>query len=381
MLLWPGDLTRRVAVLLRAIFLAAAMTGMVASTAPAQTDNSAIFYRLTGESTWQQGCFAPCVCPASEASPIAGTFWLMPAGSSPDVDTYAVAGVQWAVTTATQRLHITGQGQYRIRRTGVPAQQLELDLQTDGGAFEHYDSGMIAGAGQLEAMDFTVSVNGMFCFDTVIRVAAAPAVRGAVCRLGKESTWRQDCFGACACALGQPAAIAGTLLLNRQDANPPYATYAVSDVDWMVQAADGLRRITGSGTYTIGGDGVLMQRLQLDLRTNAGPVEHFDSGFVAGGAEFPSIDTTVGANDQVCLDTAIHVLVKPAGDFNLDGSVDDRDFGWFQACLTGMGRIHPDPACRTADLDDDGDVDLVDFGVFQRCITAPGAWIDPACTQ
>lgn len=365
----------------RKILVVAAIAGMTTGAAPAQTDNSATFYRLTESSTWQQGCFAPCKCAVSAPSPIMGTFWLVPLTSSTDLDVYTVADVQWMVTAGNTRLRITGQGQYRVRRAGAPGQQLELDLQTDGGWWEHFDSGMVASEVQSPAVDLTVSVYGMSCYDTAIRVAAAPAVRAAVCRLGKVATWWQDCFGACSCATGEPAAIAGTFQLYRQDDHPPYATYAVTDVDWVVATADGLRYITGSGTYQLGGEGVLTQRLQLDLRTNAGAVEHFDSGYVAGGGEFPAIDLAIGANDQVCLDTAIRVSVKPAGDFNLDGSVDQSDFAWFQACLTGPGQAYADPACPTADLDDDGDVDQMDFGALQRCITAPGAWIDPACAR
>jgi hypothetical protein len=368
-------------VILRAIFLTAAMTAMMAGTASAQTDNSSTFYRLSAQSTWQQGCFAPCVCPASASSPIAGTFWLSPAAFSAEFDTYLISGVQWVVTAGNQQLRISGQGRYFVRRTGEPAQQLQLDLQTEGGEFVRYDSGLVAGAAQLPAFDLTVAVNGLFCFDTAIRVVAQPAVRAALGRLGKDATWRQDCFGACTCAQGEPAAITGTFLLYQQESNPPYASYAVTDVDWVVQTAGGLRRITGSGTYQIGGEDVLTQRLRLDLRTNAGPVEHFDSGYVAGGSEFPALDITVGANDQVCVDTAVRVTAKPAGDFNLDGAVDRNDLAWFQACVTGMGFVHPDPACRTADLDDDGDVDQMDFAALQRCGTVPGAWIDPACAR
>jgi hypothetical protein len=372
---------RRAAVMLRAIFLTAAIIGVLAGSASAQTDNAYTFYRLTPQSTWQQGCFAPCVCAATESSPIAGTFWLLPATSNGEYDVYLLGDVRWVVTTSSQQLHLNGQGQYFVRRTGEPTQQLLLDLQTDGGEFVRYDSGVVAGAAQLPTIDLTIAVNAQFCFDTVIHVAAAPAVRAAVCRLGGEATWRQDCIGACTCAQGAATAITGIFLLNPLDSGPAYTTYAVTDVDWLVQAADGVRRITGSGTYQVGGESVLTQRLQLDLRTNAGPVEHFDSGFVAGGSEFPSLDVTLNANDQVCVDTAIHVSAKPAGDFNLDGAVDSTDLAWFQACLTGMGGVHPDPACRTADLDDDGDVDQADFGVFQRCGTAPGAWIDPACAR
>ena len=293
---------------------------------------------------------------------------------------YAATNVESAAMTSIERPRLTGQGTYRVRRSGEPAQQLQLDLQTgDARSPKIITADWSRSAWSLRHRSDRLDQRWR-CFDTVIHVAAQPAIRAGVCRLGKDGVWRQDCLGGAPCA-GRAAPIAGTFLLHHQASNPPYDTYAITDVDWLVQAADGPRRITGSGTYQIGGGGFLMQQLQLDLRTNAGPVEHFDSGILAGGTEFPAIDIEIGFNDQVCISTVIQVTAKPMGDFNLDGFVDAADFAWFQACLTSPGQPHPDPACRAADLDEDGDVDHADFAIFQRCITAAGERIDPACAQ
>jgi hypothetical protein len=374
------SLVRRTAVFCRIILVAMAF-GAGVSSAFGQAGADPTFYRLTDKSTWQQGCYAPCVCPVSEQSPMSGTFWVAPLASTQDLEAYAITDVVWQVTDGDQRLCLTGGGTYYISRGAQTTHQLQLDLETDGGAVEHYDSGMVPGRGALPAIDITVSINGGACFDTVIQVAAEPATRAAGYRLGKAGTWQQGSADGGGCALGEPLGVRGTFLLAYEASNPPYDTYAITDVDWLVQTPDGPRWVTGSGTYQIGGEFGLSQRLQLDLRTNAGPVEHLDSGEVARGAAFPAIDITIGINPQACFDTVIHVLAKPAGDFNLDGSVDESDFDWFQACLTGPDQPHPDPACSAADLDDDGDIDQVDFGGFQRCITPPGGWIDPACVQ
>ena len=55
-------------------------------------------------------------------------------------------------------------------------------------------------------------------------------------------------------------------------------------------------------------------------------------------------------------------IPRQPGDFNFDGDVDQEDFGWFQACITGAGVAQNDPACLDARFDDDEDVDQDDFG-------------------
>ena len=62
--------------------------------------------------------------------------------------------------------------------------------------------------------------------------------------------------------------------------------------------------------------------------------------------------------------------VKP--DFDLDGDVDQDDFGHLQACLTASGGT-PDPPCLDCRLDADGDVDGVDINAFIACFAGPQA--------
>lgn len=67
------------------------------------------------------------------------------------------------------------------------------------------------------------------------------------------------------------------------------------------------------------------------------------------------------------------------GDFNLDGDVDQEDFGAFQACYTGAGVPQTQPACLYARMDADGDVDLDDFEIWQRCMSQPDRPANPEC--
>ena len=58
-------------------------------------------------------------------------------------------------------------------------------------------------------------------------------------------------------------------------------------------------------------------------------------------------------------------------DFDLDGDVDQEDFGQLQACLGEDGLIPSVPGCLNARLDGDSDVDQADLGVFVRCLSGP----------
>jgi acetyl esterase/lipase len=65
-------------------------------------------------------------------------------------------------------------------------------------------------------------------------------------------------------------------------------------------------------------------------------------------------------------------------DFDLDGDIDQSDFGVFQQCLSGPS-VPFDPGCEFADFDQDNDVDQCDFGLFQRCYSGPGNAVDRDC--
>lgn len=72
------------------------------------------------------------------------------------------------------------------------------------------------------------------------------------------------------------------------------------------------------------------------------------------------------------------VLPKPC-DFDLDGDVDQDDFAYLQACLTGDGIPVTDPDCLGANLDGDSDVDGDDVQLFLGCMSGAGTPSDPNC--
>lgn len=63
-------------------------------------------------------------------------------------------------------------------------------------------------------------------------------------------------------------------------------------------------------------------------------------------------------------DAYARILQQRACDFDDDGDISSADFMTLQGCITGPALGPPTPGCDQADLD--GDVDQTDFGLFQR---------------
>ena len=69
------------------------------------------------------------------------------------------------------------------------------------------------------------------------------------------------------------------------------------------------------------------------------------------------------------------------GDFDLDGDVDQADFGHLQACMDDFLGLDDDPACVGADLDFDHTIDQYDAAIFRRCMTGADVPADPGCAN
>ena len=70
--------------------------GVPTARAQGPSDPSTI-YRLNPDSSFQQGCFAPCMCPIRLGTVVRGTFVLTPTGIDGAFTTYAVTDVNWIV--------------------------------------------------------------------------------------------------------------------------------------------------------------------------------------------------------------------------------------------------------------------------------------------
>src|SRR5512135_3492980 len=97
--------------------------------ASAQTDNgsTSTLYRLNADSSFQQGCFPPCLCPVMIDVPVRGTFLLTPTGFDGLFNTYVVTNVNWLVSINGTATVVTGSGTYKVGGEFALQQELSLD--------------------------------------------------------------------------------------------------------------------------------------------------------------------------------------------------------------------------------------------------------------
>lgn len=166
------------------VALVASLPALMVSPAASQTSaNSSVHYRLDDNSTFQRGCFDPCACPVMEQGGIKGTFLLTPSSSDPLFQYYAVTNVSWtAVLPNGNVLPIRGSGTFKIGGEFAIQEQLSLDLVVGNDPVQHFDSGVVAPRVPFPFLDLTISIHGVYCFDTVIEVRARPFPKIAVGR-------------------------------------------------------------------------------------------------------------------------------------------------------------------------------------------------------
>ena len=285
------------------------MLGLVAASAQGGT-----LYRLNKDSTFQQGCFPPCLCPITIPVPVKGTFVLTPTGFDGLYDTYAVADVNWLVSMGGTNATVTGSGTYKVGGEFALQQQLALDLQIGGDKAQHFDSGLMTGPAPFPDIQVTISMNGQVCFDKVFDVSASPVPPDQIqpYRLLEGSTFQRGCFGACNCALGPIDQMIGTFDLVPLDTTPLSREFAVVNARWKALEPATPIPVGGYGTYTVSGEFAVQNRLRMFLSVdNQVPVQ-FDSGWVAGGGTFPDIDTRISISGAICFDTVMNIHAAPA---------------------------------------------------------------------
>src|SRR5881628_400822 len=246
---------------------ASLILGVVAVSTPASAQTSTL-YRLNTDSTFQQGCFPPCLCPIMIAVPVKGTFVLTPTGFDGLFDTYAVTDVNWLVSTGGTNTIVTGSGTYKIGGEFALQQQLSLDLQVGGDKVQHFDSGLVTGPAPFPDIKATISVNGQVCFDSVFEVSASPVPLDQIhpYHLIADSTFQRGCFEACDCAVGPLNAIVGSFDLVPLDTTPLFREFAVVNVRWLALDPSDRLPVLGFGTYKVGGEFAVQQQLKLLLK-------------------------------------------------------------------------------------------------------------------
>ncbi len=267
-------------------------------------------YRLAS-SSFQKGCFPPCMCPVMWNGTVQGTFVLTPDGSDGVLEKYVVNEVNWIVKLPDGEVRITGSGTYRVGGAVSVQQQLSLDLRVGTDPVQHFDSGLVPGGADFPRIAITVSIHGQYCFDTLIGLDASPVSPEEVhsYRLLHESSFQQACTGPCFCVPGPLQRTSGTFSLVEMERDPLFAHYAIASANWQVRGdaatgASGLT-ITGSGFYRVGGEVAIQQQMNLELRIDAQAPAAFDSGLVSGGGAFPRIDIPVTSTEADCVTTTV----------------------------------------------------------------------------
>jgi len=134
--------------------------------------------------------------------------------------------------------------------------------------------------------------------------------------LTPKSEFQSGCFDPCLCPIFL-APLGGRFYLvpTGSEDGGLFETFAVRGVHWIIGdgSTGARRRVRGSGTYRLGGEVALTQRLELDLSLDGAPPQHFDSGDVPVEAPFPEIAATVSMNDMVCFDNVFSIDAVPAG--------------------------------------------------------------------
>ncbi len=149
-----------------------AIIGLILANGMATAD---ILYTLAPDTTFQEGCVGPCLCPVMLSEVVTGTFILVPAGTDPLFTHYNLAEISWTALDSNGGIahRITGQGTYKVGGEVAIEQQLTLDLNIDGNGSQHFDSGLVPGGSEFPSLSISVS-RGTSCFNIWIDIKASP---------------------------------------------------------------------------------------------------------------------------------------------------------------------------------------------------------------
>ncbi len=93
------------------------------------------------------------------------------------------------------------------------------------------------------------------------------------------------------------------------------------------------------------------------------------------GGELVIVGVTLEASP--CSNQPFDSVGGEPNDTGPDGSVDQVDFGAFQACWSGTLEYENRARCRCFDVDGNGKIDEYDLGKFEACATGPGVGPSP----
>lgn len=295
----------------------AALLMFMALPALAQQANGSRIYKLTGESTFEQGCFPPCLCPFLQTLELRGTFRLQFGAIGDAFNFYHVRDVNFVAEQGDDDIHIVGAGSYQVDNHGADLHAMQLDLMVGDEPAQHFFSDLQPDPDGLSTIEITLSINGIFCQDTVLTLVAEaiPQDQVQLYRVGPPSTYQEGCWDPCDCILHEPVPMAGSFGLVEIFNDPPQIQYSVVHVNLRAPQPGGGNAtlpIRGFGLYTIEpGDVIVMQQMELDLRVGNQPFEHFDTGWVLEPTPTPLIHALLTINEMFCFDRVLDMYAEP----------------------------------------------------------------------
>jgi hypothetical protein len=166
--------------------------------------------------------------------------------------------------------------------------------------------GLILVCGTATATSPEVSV----AIPTTAGLSIVPPV-GISYELAPGSAFFQGCVGRCMCPVQEVGQIEGTFDLVPMKPTPLFTRYSMTKIDWtVVNSAQTIHRITGSGIYEIGGRASLKQQMTLFLSIDGKQPVTFDSGLVPITSPFPNISIEVDLGKK-CYDLWITIEAEP----------------------------------------------------------------------
>lgn len=126
-----------------------------------------------------------------------------------------------------------------------------------------------------------------------------------------NSRFEIGCQEPCACPIWD-VPLSGGFTLTAAGVDPLYAYYDLTNIDWKLDTGSSPLHVTGTGHYQVGGEVAVMHRLTLDLVVGSHAPQHFDSGLVPGGGEWPGIRIDAAVHEFTCFDSIAMLDAKPA---------------------------------------------------------------------